>query len=169
MDHHGHLDGTGWPCCRGLLGLPLTPPLAQCQGGARGWRCTSWLWGEPTGPCLPFPATLGPRASPTLVTLPPARAGHLAPATRHPSWPAGLTGEVALEASLGFPGLGRGSRDWQVHGARQDFPQQTWRCRCQDATPQSRPASCSLGCLVPGTGPAYHSHLLGQRWRTYDT
>lgn len=108
------LDGTGWHCQR-----------RRKSPGRRCWRppwdslCFSFqagspeipLWpseggwcfheliggGEPTGPCLPFPATLGPCASPTLLTLPPAQAGCLAPATRPaPAGLRGLTREVTL-------------------------------------------------------------------------
>lgn len=114
---------------------------------------------SPQAPACPFQPCWPHVPAPPLVMLPPARAGRLAPATRLPSWPAGLAGEGALEAGLGSPGLGRGSRDWQVRGARQDLPQQTWCCLCQNATPRSRERV--LFTPVPGMGPAHHSHLVG--------
>lgn len=128
-DSTGTSDGIAWPCRRGWigpgtagdasLGSPLLrrfqaspPEISFCPRACDGpGEALFGLMdqGQPTGPCQPCPATLGPRTSPTLVKLPPAQVSHLAPAAQPgPAGLRGLTQEVTCKSASVLRARGKG-------------------------------------------------------------
>lgn len=99
----------------------------------------------------PCPATLGPRASPSLVKLPPSQVGHLAPATQPvPVGLRGLTQEVTCKSASLLRAWGKGpvtGKDAEPGGTFQsslDSP-------CPGMPPPQEQGPHLLLTAVPGT------------------